>query len=85
MLDQLCGWARFYSTMVSAASLKVMDFYNDKKRFKFILDVFICNLIVVVVFVHIVVALFSMLVWLDAHVVQLSFPALQLCLSSACA
>ena len=41
--------ARFYSTMVSAASLKVMDFYNDKKRFKFLLDVFICNLIVVVV------------------------------------
>jgi hypothetical protein len=31
----------FFPTMVSAASLKVMDFYDDMRRFKFILDVFI--------------------------------------------
>ena len=59
--------------MVSAASLKVMDFYDDMRRFKFILDVFICYFIVVVVFVHIVVALFSMVIWLAAHVVQVWF------------
>ena len=52
-----------------------MDFYDDMRTFKFILAVFICNLIVVVVFVHIGVALFSMLVWLDAHVVHVVFTA----------
>lgn len=48
LFDQVCGLA-FYPTMVSYASLKVMDFYDDMRRFKFLLDVFICNILVVVV------------------------------------
>ena len=42
-MDLLCGLARVYSTMVSAALLKVMNFYDDMGRFKFLLDVFICK------------------------------------------
>ena len=40
-MDLLCGLARVYSTMVSAASLNVMNFYDDMGRFKFLIDVFI--------------------------------------------
>ena len=48
-MDLLCGLVRVYSTMVSAASLKVMNFYDDMGRFKFLLAVLFVNFIVVVV------------------------------------
>lgn len=44
-MDLLCGLVRVYSTMVSAASLKVMNFYDDMGRFKFLIAVLFVNFI----------------------------------------